>query len=213
MLGETITQTSNLNTSAKWYSFPRTLVHVRGGIYRGPSLHNLCTNSYFVPLFIQHNPSKLQGRSCVFTLRDFILHVSLSIFKVAFIKDVFASSNLRVLVLNLVDFTRSAKSKIYLCSWITSTLLLVSSEVKIYPLLLNPASKLWHKILVVNSGLSGLCFLAKSNPQHHICTNVNSLYHILSFVVIFAKSMICLSREPWQISIRIKFLLQITEIT
>ena len=213
MLGETITQTSNLNTSGKWYSFPRASVHVRGGIYRGPSLRNLCTNDYFSSLFIQYNPSSLQGRSYLFTLRDFILHVILSIFKVAFTKDVFTSSHLRVLVLNLVDFARWAKSKIYLRSWISFPLLFISSEVKISPSLLNPASKLWHKILVVNSEDSRLCFLAKSNPQHQICTNVNSLYHILSFVVIFAKSMICMSREPWQISIRIKFLLQITEIT
>ena len=165
MLGETITQTSNLNTSAKWYSFPRTLVHVRGGIYRGPSLHNLCTNDYSPPLFIQYNPSKLQGRSCLFTLRDFILHVILSIFKVAFIKDVFASSHLRVLVLNLVDFARWEKSKIYLRSWISSPLLFISSEVKISPSLLNPARELWHKILMVNSKVSVLCSLVKSNPQ------------------------------------------------
>jgi hypothetical protein len=45
-------------------------------------------------------------------------------------------------------------------------LLLILREAKISPSLLNPASKLWHKILVVNSEVSGLCFLAKSNPQH-----------------------------------------------
>ena len=173
MLGETITQTSNLNTSGKWYSFPRASVHVRGGIYRGPSLRNLCTNDYFAPLFIQYNPFKLQGWCCLFTLRDFILHVILSIFKVAFIKDVFASSHLRVLVLNLVDFARWAKSKIYLRSWISSPLLLISSLVKNSPSLLNPASKLWHKILAVNSKVLGLCFLAKSNLQHWCLARLN----------------------------------------
>jgi hypothetical protein len=37
--------------SGKWYSFPLALVHVRGSIYRGPSLRNLCTNDYFSPLY------------------------------------------------------------------------------------------------------------------------------------------------------------------
>jgi hypothetical protein len=90
-VGRTIIQASNWNTNIKLYSFHDRIIHVEGGIYRGPSLRNLYTNDHYTPLFNQYNPSKLQGRSCLFTLRDFILHVVLSIFKVTFSSDVFAS--------------------------------------------------------------------------------------------------------------------------
>jgi len=50
------------------YSFHHRTVHIRGGIYRGPSLRNLYTNDHYTSLLNQYNPSKLQGRSCLFTL-------------------------------------------------------------------------------------------------------------------------------------------------
>ena len=77
MLGETITQASNLNTNTKLYSFHDRTIHIRGGIYRGPSLRNLYTNDHYTPLSNQYNPFELQGRSCLFTLGNYILHAIL----------------------------------------------------------------------------------------------------------------------------------------
>ena len=137
MLGETITQTSNLNTSAKWYSFPRTLVHVRGGIYRGPSLHNLCTNDYFAPLLFNTTPLNYRGE-VVFLLFEtsffmsscqsskllssrmsshpptweFLYWILLTLRVQRSPKSIFALESLRHFCLF------RAKSKFILCSWI-----------------------------------------------------------------------------------------------
>ena len=125
----------------------------------------ICIQLTITPLSNQYNPFKLHGRSCLFTLWNFVLRVILSILKVAFISDVLASFDLKVPALNLVVFASQAKSKSCLRTWISSPLLLVSSKVEISPSLLTPASKLWHKILVINSEVSGCVFWRSQIPD------------------------------------------------
>ena len=48
-------------------------VHVREGIYRGPSLHNDYTNVYSTPTHNEYNPFKLTGAKLSFHLRVMLL--------------------------------------------------------------------------------------------------------------------------------------------
>ena len=65
----------------KLYPFHDRTVHVRGDIYRGPSLRILHTNDHFTPNSHNYNPYQLQGRSGHFSQLQsptFNLHVNLS---------------------------------------------------------------------------------------------------------------------------------------
>ena len=91
MLGKTITQSSILSISVKLYSFHDRTVHVRGGIYRGPSLRNLYTNDYYTPLLISATPLNYRGEVVLLLFAVFILHVVLPFFKIMSTGTVFAS--------------------------------------------------------------------------------------------------------------------------
>jgi len=120
-----------------------------------------------IPLsLINTTPLNYRGEVVFSLLGTTFFTLSCLIIKVASITVVFAIFNLRAHLLNPFDLTCWAKSKVCLRSWCLSHFLLVLSEVELSSSLLNPASKLWHGILVTNSEVTLLYFQAKSNPEH-----------------------------------------------